>query len=126
MRLSQALARLRLAKDVIKDDVDEALRLIEVSKSSLYENDPHAGSDRTASSKIYHVVRSVATVAGKEEVRMSDLRDRVLAKGFTNDQFVDCIAEYEELNVWQVSSNGTRLVFINAEDGEDEDVEMAG
>ena len=38
LRLSQALARLRFANEVISDDVDEALRLIEVSKASLYED----------------------------------------------------------------------------------------
>ncbi len=35
VRLWQALARLRFSDTVVTDDVDEALRLVEVSKASL-------------------------------------------------------------------------------------------
>lgn len=38
LRLSTALARLRLAEEVSKDDVREALRLLEMSKISLNQN----------------------------------------------------------------------------------------
>lgn len=57
MRLSQALARLRFAEEVIMEDVDEALRLVEVSKASLYAEDRNR-DDYTPSSKIYHLVRA--------------------------------------------------------------------
>jgi DNA replication licensing factor MCM7 len=57
---------------------------------------------------------------------MRIIRERVLAKGYTEDALVKCVEEYEGLDVWQVSENGTKLVFIGADDDEDdEDVEMA-
>jgi DNA replication licensing factor MCM7 len=43
LRLSTALARLRLADVVDKDDVNEAMRLMEMSKQSLYDSDELAG-----------------------------------------------------------------------------------
>lgn len=127
LRLAQALARLRLSDTVVMEDVDEALRLIEVSKASLYDTDSHTGADVTMSSKIYRIIR---TAAGKKnEVLMRDIRNRVLAKGFTEDALVKCVEEYAELDVWQISENGTKLTFIHADDDdekdEDEDVEMA-
>jgi DNA replication licensing factor MCM7 len=128
LRLAQALARLRFADEVVTQDVDEALRLIEVSKASLYDNETSTGTDTTTSSKIYRIIRAAAGRNG--EVPMRTVRERVLAKGFTEDSLVKCVEEYESLDVWQISENGTRLVFIGAgdddEDEEDEegDVEM--
>jgi DNA replication licensing factor MCM7 len=124
LRLAQALARLRLSDTVVMEDVDEALRLIEVSKASLYDTDQNVGADMTTSSKIFRIIR---TAAGRgNEVPMRIIRERVLAKGYTEDALVKCVEEYEGLDVWQVSENGTKLVFIGADDDEDdEDVEMA-
>lgn len=125
LRLAQALARLRFADEVVTQDVDEALRLIEVSKASLYDSETSTGTDTTTSSKIYRIIRAAAD--RNNEVAMRTVRERVLAKGFTEDSLAKCVEEYESLDVWQVSENGTRLVFIGAgdeEEEEDEDVEM--
>lgn len=43
LRLSTALARLRLANEVEKDDVAEAIRLLEMSKDSLNQMDHRSG-----------------------------------------------------------------------------------
>ena len=104
LRLSQALARLRFADRVITEDVDEALRLTEVSKASLYTDERQRG-DQTPSSKIYHLIRSMkesggaAANDGSGELDLKKVRDRVLAKGFTADQFNDAIDEYALLDV---------------------------
>ncbi len=39
LRLATALARLRLSREVVKEDVMEALRLLEMSKISLKQTD---------------------------------------------------------------------------------------
>ncbi|TGZ83115.1 putative DNA replication licensing factor Mcm7 [Ascodesmis nigricans] len=123
LRLAQALARLRFADTVVMEDVDEALRLISVSKASLHESDSSAlGADLTVSSKIYRIIRAAAGNRG--EVDMRTVRERVLAKGFTEDNLVRTVEEYEGLDVWQVAENGSRLMFIGMEE-EDEDVEMS-
>ncbi|KAJ9668849.1 DNA replication licensing factor MCM7 [Coniosporium apollinis] len=127
LRLSQALARLRFAEQVISEDVDEALRLVEVSKASLYADERGRG-DQTPSSKIYNLVRSMAASGaaavgdgGRGELDLRRARERVLAKGFTADQFEEAIDEYAMLDVWQTAAEGTRLVFIEAGD-EDQDM----
>src|SRR5699024_4690629 len=58
VRLSQALARLRFSDVVTPEDVDEALRLIEISKASL-ANDGQMGMDQSPSSKIYTLIRGM-------------------------------------------------------------------
>ena len=105
LRLSQALARLRFADTVVAEDVDEALRLVDVSKASLYDHEGRAGKDHSPASKIYHLVRNmkdsgaVAVDDGSDELDLRRVRERILAKGFTQEQFDDAIMEYESLDV---------------------------
>ncbi|KAI9697659.1 MAG: Mcm2-7 hexameric complex component [Candelina mexicana] len=135
LRLSQALARLRFSAQVVTDDVDEALRLIEVSKASLFSEGGRGVADQSASSKIYNLVRALrdsggaAAVeggggggGGRGELSMRRVRERIIAKGFTEDQFERAVDEYAMLDVWQTAAEGTRLVFI--ESGGDADVDM--
>lgn len=105
IRLSQALARLRFSNIVVSDDVDEALRLIEVSKASLY-NEPGRGEDQSPSTKIYNLIRGMresgAAAAGdgnRGELSLRKVRERVIAKGFTENQFNQALNEYMQLDV---------------------------
>lgn len=137
IRLSQALARLRFSEEVVEEDVDEALRLIEVSKASL-RNDGQGGQDQGPTTKIYNLIRAMrdsgaaAVGDGEEgELSMKRIRERVLAKGFTEDQLVQTVDEYANMDVsllvshllllyidfccfqvWQITGNGTRLMFV--------------
>jgi DNA replication licensing factor MCM7 len=108
LRLSQALARLRMDSVVGQGDVDEALRLMDVSKASLHENQGRTGEDQTDTSKIFRIIKDMASGGGSgrrgradedededelEELTMVDVRARVLAKGFTETQFLDTVLE---------------------------------
>lgn len=112
LRLSQALARLRFSSQVVTEDVDEALRLIEASKASLYADGMGARTDQSPSSKIYNLIRAMkdsgaAAVGDAEdgsgsssgELSVKKLRERIIAKGFTEDQFHQCLDEYAMLDV---------------------------
>ncbi|KAI1207997.1 DNA replication licensing factor mcm7 [Annulohypoxylon truncatum] len=138
VRLAQALARLRFDTEVNRDDVDEALRLMEASKESLAAHEGMGGR-RTlnAASRIYNLVKSLADSGacragdddeddgeeGTVELSMRKVRERVLGKGFTEDQWISALEEYTTLDVWQTAGNGNRLVFITATDnaGDDDD-----
>jgi DNA replication licensing factor MCM7 len=105
LRLSQALARLRFSEQVVTEDVDEALRLVEVSKASLY-NDPRGQGDQSNSTKIYNLIRGMrdsgAAAVGdgsRGELSIRKITERVIAKGFTQDQLEQVIEEYELLDV---------------------------
>jgi DNA replication licensing factor MCM7 len=117
VRLAQALARLRFSTEVIQDDVDEALRLIEASKESLAA-DGSAGAARrgpNAASRIYNLVKGLADSGacrvdddgedGEDEeglgieLNLRRVKERVIAKGFTEDQWLAALDEYTELDV---------------------------
>ena len=118
LRLSQALARVRLADVVRQDDIDEALRLMDVSKASLYEHQAgRGGEDQTDTSKIFRIIKEMATGPSRhgrgrsaedyeeedggeeelEELTMTEVRSRVLAKGFTETQLMDTVLEVSQI-----------------------------
>lgn len=75
MRLAQALARLRFA-DVEHDDVNKALRLMEVSKESLNDdNDEVREPDQMDMSKINRIIKDLAS-----SLRRGGRRSNVLAE----------------------------------------------
>jgi len=132
VRLSQALARLRFSNEVTQDDVDEALRLVEASKESL--NAETGGSRRlNASSRIYNLVKALADSGACRaedadddeelgvELSMRKVKERVIAKGFTEDQWMNALEEYTTLDIWQTAGNGSRLVFVTASNDDAED-----
>ncbi|RHY56194.1 hypothetical protein DYB30_005772 [Aphanomyces astaci] len=116
LRLSQALARLRFSNTVMTEDVDEAIRLVYVSKSSLHEED-QSGSSRhkpsaDANSKIYRVILDYTRDRNETSVSYSDIEPLVLRKGYTQVQLKQCIEQYEALQVLQWSENKTTLHFV--------------
>ena len=85
-----------------------------VSRASLSESNTNE-HDLTTNSKIYKIIRDMANADGENFVSewpLRIIRERVFAKGFTETQLDDCVREYEDLGVWTVISNGTRLSFI--------------
>ncbi|XP_038624223.1 DNA replication licensing factor MCM7 [Tachyglossus aculeatus] len=110
LRLATALARLRLVDAVEKEDVNEAMRLMEMSKDSLLGDKGQAARPQRPSDVIFATVRELA--AGGGGVRLAEAEQRCVSRGFTPAQFQAALDEYEELNVWQVNAARTRLTFV--------------
>jgi len=112
LRLATALARLRLGDKVDKVDVDEAIRLMDMSKDTLrqHSKDPRERSKQTVD-QVYEMIRNMAD--GAKTVKIQDIRDRATTKGFKPDQLDKCMDEYEKLDVWQINQAKTKLTFIN-------------
>ncbi|KAF3912080.1 hypothetical protein ABW21_db0202959 [Orbilia brochopaga] len=125
VRFSQALARLRFSDTVEMADVDEALRLTEIAMASLYEKDM-GDVDTTTTTKIYHIIKAMAqTNRAEGGLDIAEIRRRVMARGFTDNDLMETIETYENLDVWQTTGEGSRLIFIHLDnDEEDGDVEM--
>jgi len=109
LRLSTALARLRLAEVVEKEDVDEAMRLMEMSKASLNDEEPAARKPQ-AQDAIYSMIREMA--GQNTSVKLQDAQQRILTKGYTPDQFETCLSNHEDLNIWQINKSRTKITFV--------------
>ena len=44
--------------------------------------------------------------------RIEDARQRCLTKGFTPDQFNQCLDDYENINVWLINNARTKITFV--------------
>ncbi|XP_061709388.1 DNA replication licensing factor Mcm7 [Cydia pomonella] len=110
LRLSTALARLRLSDVVEKEDVSEAIRLVEMSKQSLQHIDENFQRGISSTDRIFAVVRELADAS--QTVKIADVIERCVDKGFKPDQVEACIEEYENLNVWQVNQVRTKITFM--------------
>lgn len=113
LRISAALARLRMSESVTQSDVDEALRLMQMSKFSLYSDDrQRAGLD--AISDIYSILRDEAARTNRMSVIYSDALNWISRKGYSEAQLKECLEEYASLNVWQIHPQTFDIRFIDA------------
>ncbi|EDS37139.1 DNA replication licensing factor MCM7 [Culex quinquefasciatus] len=106
--VSTALAWLHLADEVDKDVVQEALRLLEMSKDSLNQTEQNSTHVQNKAEKIFALVRELTRVSTTARRSSSDVMERYMTKGYKPDQVDACIEEYEELIVWQVNQKRTR------------------
>ncbi len=127
LRLSQALARLRFSDFVAREDVDEAIRLTHMSKASLNDDDYHNSGNNTGendetgrkrrktedvTSRIFHILKDYVTVSRVQRLELKTCEAMVIRKGFTAQQLRTCLEEYQALDVLQVNSTGTHVVFL--------------
>jgi len=115
LRLSQAIGRLRFSDYVAREDVDEAIRLIHMSKASLTDDDYHltqSGTNLDTTSRIFQIIRDYGTATRSDSIEMRLCEAMVIRKGFTAQQLRTCIDEYQALNVIQVNNTGTHIHIL--------------
>ncbi|BDA48060.1 DNA replication licensing factor MCM7 [Coccomyxa sp. Obi] len=116
LRLSQALARLRFSQFVAQADVDEALRLMRMSKVSLLESGTRA-EQRDPVSLVYEALRDDAQRSGKATYTWADL-NTLLGHKFSAEQIRSAVEEYAEYNVFTLDhpQPGQPTVHIGGDD----------
>ncbi|KAL9189100.1 hypothetical protein ACHAXT_011590 [Thalassiosira profunda] len=125
LRLGQALARLRFSDYVAREDVDEAIRLTHMSKSSLTDHDQGGPGDQGSSkrkwggedvtSRIFNIIRDYSTSSRSQRVEVKLVEAMVLRKGFTEQQLKQCLEEYQSLDIIQLNTTGTHIDLISGE-----------
>jgi DNA replication licensing factor MCM7 len=111
LRFSQALAKIRFADRVNKEDVTEAQRLMEASKISLVDENP----DRTRKDPVtivYDIIRNHSQSINNKVVKLSDVQNLIVSRGATPQAVQKCLEEYESLNVWNVNNAKTVVTFM--------------
>lgn len=117
LRLAQALARLRLADVVVREDVDEALRLMACSKESLQEDtDKEYEPDKSAKSQIFRIIKAMVQSGDKTPRRRPQRRQR-FGKGPAGEQDmdVDSDEDNEELSMVDVRARIMTAGFTEAQ-----------
>ena len=118
LRLSQAHARLRFSDVVEHADVDEALRLMEVSKESLKDDDDRNHEmDRTDASRIFTIIKDMATAArGSERTRQRTQRRLGRGPAGENDMDIDDEAsDSDELSIVDIRARVLAAGYTEAQ-----------
>lgn len=108
LRLAQALARLRFAEQVGQAEVDEALRLMRMSKHSLLDDAYTGGGNNNAAraradpvSAVYGTLRDDAQRTGRLTYAWDDLV-ALLGRQFSHDQIRAAVDEYANYGVFSL------------------------
>ncbi len=66
------------------------------------------------SDKMANIVRSIRSCLEEEETTVSIkvVREKCAAAGYSAEQVDKCLSEYENLNVWSINHNRTKLTLI--------------
>ena len=111
LRLSEALARLRWADVVIEDDVNEALRLMKMSKVSLEDTLQDEGPKVDPITAVYMAIRDWADARGTSEVSYERATALLVSKGHNVAVLDACLDEYASLDVWLLD-NQRNITFV--------------
>ena len=120
IRLSQALAKLRMNDKVKQEDVDEALRLVEVSQSSINKKENKeglatfdgVGKKTDAKSQIYNIVSELCKNDKNKTVKMDVIRKKIKSRNFTDKQLENMLQEYVNLSILYVDENHTEVTLL--------------
>lgn len=130
LRLAQARARLRLSQVVSQADLEEALRLMEVSRSSIDVHlDRSSARNRQSADPVSQIVALIRELAreldckpddnsnnddgGCRVVPMDRVRELIRGRGFTDQQLQQCLVALDECHVWSLSPDGVTLRIFN-------------
>jgi len=83
---------------------------MEMSKDSINQSVERVGRVQTVTDQIYSLIREIS--GESKTVKITDITERCVAKGYKPDAVEECLEEYEELNVWQVNQARTKITFV--------------
>ncbi|KAJ1925391.1 DNA replication licensing factor MCM7 [Tieghemiomyces parasiticus] len=128
LRLAQAHARVRLSDVVEEADVDEALRLMDAAQHTLEAHalgaggsggggaTGTAGGPRSTPDVIFSILRQMARSGGQQptlELPYRAVLERVVAKGYSEQDLLDVVRVYEDIDVLLLNQSRTKISFIS-------------
>eukprot|EP01059_Diplonema_ambulator_P009058 TRINITY_DN18856_c0_g1_i2.p1 TRINITY_DN18856_c0_g1~~TRINITY_DN18856_c0_g1_i2.p1 ORF type:complete len:775 (+),score=261.26 TRINITY_DN18856_c0_g1_i2:44-2326(+) len=107
LRMSQALARLRLGTTVTENDVREASRLMSKSKESILESVLEGNAQRREGpvAQIFELLKTERTRTQSTRTDLSAIQDKLAKKKLTSEHLESCLQRYEASCVFNVERN---------------------
>ena len=122
LRLASAHARLRGAKELEEEDVDEAIRLVRASKASLEDENSGEFDKDDPISRIFRIISEMLKARTDENdanpsIRYNEVEERVLRMGFKREQLKKTLEEYcrDDVGVLHMNKAGTTIRFVVVE-----------
>lgn len=119
LRLASALSKLNLREIVNSSDVDEAMRLLQVSRSSVdihrtnQQNSRHRDLEATPTTRCYRVICELASTDDTKVLSLPYIREKCKSRGFTPEIIENCLEEFDRLNIWAIQGDSDTLQIYN-------------
>jgi DNA replication licensing factor MCM7 len=127
LRLASALAKINLRESVNSGDVDEAMRLLQVSRSSIdihrvsQQNSRHRDLEASPTTRCYRAICELALdpncllSSGTENkiLPLGLVREKCKSRGFTPEVVDNCLEEFDRLNIWAIQRDSDTLQIYN-------------
>lgn len=99
IRLSTAMARIRLDDSVNEEDVDEAIRLMKKSKASLHPRSDPSEPKRKVDDvdNVFQLIRDLIQDNDSAPVKMDDVISRCRQKGYDPDNIDKCLDRWPDI-----------------------------
>lgn len=112
LRLSQALAKLRFDNNVIQGDVEEALRLMSMSKISLEDEDQRSAAKCDPIAEAFSKVKEHIVRTECSEISWKELC--TICHGTPPELVKQMVTEYQSYDVWSIEhdANGQVRLFV--------------
>jgi len=113
IRIAQAMARIGFREFVCKEDIDEALRLMEKCRSSIIEEAPKE-KELHKVDPISAVMNAIKDIFEKKQAKTLNydyVKSAVVAKGMLPDMFEKAISQYVSNNVLDVNKETNELIL---------------
>lgn len=110
IRLSTALARLRLAEVVEEADIDAALDLYNCSRESI--EDAMDDSARKNSKDIFRILGELSLRLQSKEIPMDEVRNMAEENNFTDQQLESALKEYSSMDIIDYDDKIVRLINL--------------
>ena len=121
IRLSQALAKVKMSDQVTQEDITEALRLVDVSQSSINtKNNPDLAVLKAAEgyrktdikSLIFNVITDLCKKNDNKTAKISEILKETKKKKYGEDDVMNTIDEYVKLSIFYLNENKTEVTLL--------------
>ena len=97
--------------------MDEAIRLMYESKRSIYDEADVTQRSYDPMSTIFEIAKNLSIQQGEGiPLKISEVLNRAVMKGFKGTQVDACLENYENLSVWQVDKAAGLINFVEHEE----------
>ena len=62
--------------------------------------------------QIFALIKDMLSGGSGRSLKVTDVVERCMMKGYKQDQIDHCLDEYEELNVWQLNQARSKITFL--------------
>ena len=117
IRLAQGMAKLRFSDQVSREDIDDAIDMVEKAQACLHDKDDEikkiAKGKNSKMGRIFRLIKELAKNHEGGAMNFETLEQNAIAKGFKSEDLINTINFYEKSGMLVVSEGRDVISLLN-------------